>query len=269
MSAVLSWNYVPVNLWFKNAFGILDCVITSILHVWCTLFKVITLRKSCKDGTVQFSTPIHSHSFADAIDNIVFRHQDNSYWEPRIWDEKVITIWVALVDATVENGCMQMVKGGHRKGETASHTIGSSTTTWYTEMSEDVICSQLLDNAPLEEGVNKVTIPAKAGSILIFPGTTPHRSLNSFSDNIRWSCDFRLHPKVAARPGKSDLDWFYGLKDSLLLREDMRINPTFTPDFSQWADTDRTECQDAAKGVDVCGLLFGDLIITEAYLDVR
>eukprot|EP00041_Stephanoeca_diplocostata_P030764 m.939059 g.939059 ORF g.939059 m.939059 type:complete len:443 (+) comp23823_c1_seq9:90-1418(+) len=183
-------------------------------------------------------------------ETVVPWHQDNSYWEPRIWDEKVITIWVALVDATVENGCMQMVKGGHRKGETASHTIGSSTTTWYTEMSEDVICSQLLDNAPLEEGVNKVTIPAKAGSILIFPGTTPHRSLNSFSDNIRWSCDFRLHPKVAARPGKSDLDWFYGLKDSLLLREDMRINPTFTPDFSQWADTDRTECQDAAKGVD-------------------
>lgn len=54
---------------------------------------------------------------------------------------------------------------------------------------------------------DKVTIPAKAGSILIFPGTTPHRSLNSVSSNIRWSADFRLHRKTAARPGKTALDW--------------------------------------------------------------
>lgn len=113
---------------------------------------------------------------------------------------------------------MQMVRGGHRTGKTASHTIGSSTTTWYTETTEDVIAHELLDDTLLQEGINKITIPAKAGSILIFPGTTPHRSLNSISENIRWSCDFRLHPKTAARPGKTDLDWFYGLKDSLLLR---------------------------------------------------
>ena len=46
-------------------------------------------------------------------------------WEPRIWDEQVLTVWVALVDATVENGCMQMVRGGHRSGKTARHTIGT------------------------------------------------------------------------------------------------------------------------------------------------
>ena len=38
-------------------------------------------------------------------------------------------------------------------------------------------------------------LAGQAGSILIFPGTTPHRSLNSVSENIRWSCDFRLHRK--------------------------------------------------------------------------
>jgi phytanoyl-CoA hydroxylase len=39
-------------------------------------------------------------------ETVVPWHQDNSYWEPRVWDEKVFTVWVALVDATVENGCM-------------------------------------------------------------------------------------------------------------------------------------------------------------------
>ena len=39
-------------------------------------------------------------------ETVVPWHQDNSYWEPRIWDEKVFTVWVALVDAYKENGCM-------------------------------------------------------------------------------------------------------------------------------------------------------------------
>jgi len=63
-------------------------------------------------------------------ETVVPWHQDNSYWEPRIWDEQVLTVWVALVEATPENGCMQFVKGGHRTGKTGSHTIGTTTATW-------------------------------------------------------------------------------------------------------------------------------------------
>ena len=92
-----------------------------------------------------------------------------------------------------------------------------------------------------------VTVPATAGSIIIFPGTTPHRSLNSVSPNIRWSCDFRIHPATARRPGKSKLDWFYGLKDSLLLRE---AGKDIEPEWEGWANVDRTEVQDAGKGLD-------------------
>lgn len=32
----------------------------------------------------------------------------------------MLTVWVALVDATKENGCMQMLKKGHQSGKTAS-----------------------------------------------------------------------------------------------------------------------------------------------------
>jgi hypothetical protein len=141
---------------------------------------------------------------------------------------------------------MQMMKGGHKTGKTATHTIGTTTSTWYTEVSESTMAQELLGKTELVDGVDKVTVPCKAGGVLIFPGTTPHRSLNSFSKNIRWSCDFRLHPKVAARKGKGgDLDWFYGLKDSLLLREDPKVDPNYTPNFSEWATVDRTEVQDA------------------------
>eukprot|EP01051_Picozoa_sp_SAG22_P000907 SAG22_NODE_30_length_28348_cov_12.488584_4_plen_452_part_00 len=188
-------------------------------------------------------------------ETVVPWHQDNSYWEPRIWDEQVLTVWVALVDANRQNGCMQMLKKGHASGKTASHTIGTSTATWYTEATEAAMATELLGKQTLEDGVDKIVVEAKAGSVLIFPGTTPHRSLNSTSANIRWSTDFRLHPKTAKRPGStaSELDWFYGLKDSLLLRDSKdgaTVDPSFKPDWAAWAGVDRTEVQDAAKGKD-------------------
>jgi len=139
--------------------------------------------------------------------------------EPRTWDEQVFTVWVALVDATVENGCKQLIKGGHRNRKTATHTIGTTTSTWYTEVSESLVRKELMNKASLDSNEDIVTVPCKAGSILIFPGTMPHRSLNSFTNEIRWSCDFRLHAKIAKRQGRSELDWFFGLKESLLVRD--------------------------------------------------
>ena len=149
----------------------------------------------------------------------------------------MFTVWVAFVDATVENGCMQMIKGGHKKGKTATHTVGTTSSTWYTEVSESVIANELFNKESLNEKEDIVTMPCKAGSILIFPGTTPHRSLNSYANEVRWSADFRLHPKTTKRPGKSELDWFYGLKDSLLVRDGN--NPEYKPDWSSWANVDR------------------------------
>ena len=43
-------------------------------------------------------------------ETVVPLHQDNSYWEPRIWGEQVLTVWVALVDATEE----RCIFGDHR-----------------------------------------------------------------------------------------------------------------------------------------------------------
>ena len=199
-------------------------------------------------------------------ETVVPWHQDNSYWEPRVWDEKVLTVWAALVDAFPENGCMQMVKGGHKKGVTADHTIGSTTSTWYTEVSEETVAKQLFDKENLSEE-DKITIPAKAGSILIFPGLTPHRSLNSSSDKIRWSVDFRLHAKTAKRPGKSENDWFCGLKDALVVRDPSVDN--FVPDWASWAQIDRTAVQDAAIGGEIGELKEAfDPVVTGPWMDL-
>ena len=42
-------------------------------------------------------------------------HQDHPYW-PVIQPADLVSAWVALEDATIENGCMSMVRGSYRWG---------------------------------------------------------------------------------------------------------------------------------------------------------
>eukprot|EP00941_MAST-03F_sp_MAST-3F-sp1_P002569 g2569.t1 len=206
-------------------------------------------------------------------------HQDNSYWEPRIWDEHVLTVWVALVDSSTENGCMQYIKGGHLSGKTARHVIGKSTTTWYTELDMNTVATDLFDydscssdskvsskcKADIESRI--FTAEVSAGTAIIFPGTLPHRSLPSTSNQIRWSTDYRLHRAKTKRSGfsKNDksLDWFYGLKDSLMLQPK---KPT-AEEWEEWAAVDRTEVQDASMGNESKEIL-PDAVIIGPWMDL-
>ena len=40
-------------------------------------------------------------------------HQDSAYFEPFCDDHLIITVWVPLVDANVDNGCMYVIPGSH------------------------------------------------------------------------------------------------------------------------------------------------------------
>jgi len=178
-------------------------------------------------------------------ETVVPWHQDNSYWEPRVWNEPVITFWISLVDANRENGCMQFIRGGHQSGITATHSIGTTTKTWYTELSEETMKEELSPDLDI------VTAEVTAGTVIIFSGLIPHRSLNSVSNEIRWSTDFRLHPaRSAEKKGFSDspLDWFYAVKDSLKLVDSE--DEGYVPSFDEWANVDRTEQQDSSMGAE-------------------
>jgi ectoine hydroxylase-related dioxygenase (phytanoyl-CoA dioxygenase family) len=42
-------------------------------------------------------------------------HTDGEYWGVRLQPMEVITLWLAVDDSTVENGCMRVVDGSHRE----------------------------------------------------------------------------------------------------------------------------------------------------------
>ncbi len=109
-------------------------------------------------------------------------HQDKSYW-PGANANPVITVWIPLVDATPENGCLHIWPGTHRR-EVLSHHKETYSGTGYTE----------LDNVHLKDKIEEVSIPLKAGGAILFNDHCIHMSTPNKSNHIRWSVDLRYQP---------------------------------------------------------------------------
>ncbi|HNP36683.1 MAG TPA: phytanoyl-CoA dioxygenase family protein [Woeseiaceae bacterium] len=105
-------------------------------------------------------------------------HQDSTYiyTEP----ESCIGFWFALEGATLENGCMQFIPGGHRLPLKArNHRTADGT-----------LVTDVLDEEPWPE---ERRLPAEApiGTLVIFDGRAPHMSAANLSEHSRHA--YTLH----------------------------------------------------------------------------
>jgi phytanoyl-CoA hydroxylase len=99
-------------------------------------------------------------------------HQDHPYW-PIIQPADLVSAWMALEDATIENGCMWMVPGSHKWGAHKGGTIGTDPTDF----------RPLPDLAQLPPNVSVEPVPCevKKGDVmfhhcLTWHGSPPNRS---------------------------------------------------------------------------------------------
>ena len=92
-------------------------------------------------------------------------HQDNGYTyiEPQAY----LTCWIALTDATVDNGCPWVVTGGHLRGTLAHRP------------------SQLGFVCREQDGPEATPVEARAGSIVVFSSLTPHRTGPNTTKDVR------------------------------------------------------------------------------------
>ncbi len=124
--------------------------------------------------------PPASSSGTDAGFYNVPWHQDSGV----TWDEadgsNIITCWLALVDATVENGCMEVLPGVWKRGHLEHLAEGGTT-----------IRPDLL---PDGSEVAPRPVPVKKGGVVFMHRWTPHRSTPNYSDAVRWSLDLRFQP---------------------------------------------------------------------------
>ena len=118
-------------------------------------------------------------------EGVVPWHQDLGYLQPDAAETFMVNFWIPLVDATGENGCMEVIAGSHR-APLLEHERGMGPAGNF----KGVIDEQLPDG-------EHVLCPVRVGGVLLTQHKTMHRSLPNVSDHIRWSLDLRYsHPDL-------------------------------------------------------------------------
>lgn len=110
---------------------------------------------------------------------IVPWHQDSGYFAAACDQQLILTCWVPLVDATVENGCMQILPRTHT-GKVVEHRTGGNAG------------FLVIEDRDLPDDPRKaVTAACPRGGVVFMTNRTPHCSTPNYSDHIRWSIDLR------------------------------------------------------------------------------
>jgi ectoine hydroxylase-related dioxygenase (phytanoyl-CoA dioxygenase family) len=115
----------------------------------------------------------------DGLVSKVSWHQDNGVILPEADAATILTVWLPLTPATVENGCLQVIPGSHRSG--------------------------LESHCPSDRGVaipdrliatdRARPLPMTPGSVLLMTQRTVHSSLDNVTESeVRISADLRYQP---------------------------------------------------------------------------
>lgn len=103
-------------------------------------------------------------------------HQDRGVALENADETEMVTVWIAITDATPENGCLQVMPQAPDQ--------------------------HLLPHCPrLQTGIadgyidakGALPLPVKAGGVVLFHPLTPHASLTNTTDGFRWSFDIRFN----------------------------------------------------------------------------
>jgi phytanoyl-CoA hydroxylase len=104
-------------------------------------------------------------------------HQDSAYFEPYCDRSLVLTVWIPLVDANEENGCLWVIPRVHT-GAIALHRPAPDK------------AYLMIDEEHLPEGP-RVCCPVPKRGVLLLTNRTPHGSFENKTDIVRWSMDLR------------------------------------------------------------------------------
>ncbi len=102
-------------------------------------------------------------------------HQDRAVTLEEADETRMVTVWIAVTDATVENGCLQVIPGSHR-GDMLLHCPNDG---------------HVAIPAALMQGRQAKPLPVGAGGVVLFHPLTIHGSLVNRTPGLRWSFDIR------------------------------------------------------------------------------
>jgi len=105
-------------------------------------------------------------------------HQDSGYFDPYCDEDLIVTVWLPLVDADEENGCLHLMPRVHRGGVLRHRNNEAGT---YLVIAPEEIQGQ----------GESIAVPVRKGSVLLLTNRTPHASFANRTQKIRWSMDIR------------------------------------------------------------------------------
>lgn len=114
-------------------------------------------------------------------------HQDNAVLTQDADATSVLTVWIPLVDSTIENGCLIVLPKSHRWSQPQGQPIAQHCPRGHGVLE---IPNHLIE--PHRQQV--VRLPVKRGGILIFHRRLMHASLPNMTDDLRSSLDLRYQP---------------------------------------------------------------------------
>jgi phytanoyl-CoA hydroxylase len=118
------------------------------------------------------------------IGGVIHWHQDATYFFSS--PISVVTLWFAVEDANLQNGCLQVKAGG---SDTPLREI-------FTRDKEDNTALKTLDTLPWPLDEEASALEVKKGSLVVFDGLLPHFSAPNLSDESRHA--FTLHVTCAS-----------------------------------------------------------------------
>ena len=103
-------------------------------------------------------------------------HQDRAVALEEADQTRMVTVWIAITEATVENGCLQV------QPKAPDQAILPHCPRKQTGIADGFV-----------DAARAIPLPVKAGGVVLFHPLTPHASRVNQTDGFRWSFDIRYN----------------------------------------------------------------------------
>jgi phytanoyl-CoA hydroxylase len=180
-----------------------------------------------------------SSAASDGLNSKIPWHQDNGVILPEADVATILTVWMPLNDATIENGCLQVLPRSHR-GALEPHCPGPRG----AEIPERLLARE-----------QALSVPMRAGSVLLMHQRTVHCSLdNATTDQVRMSLDLRYQPigQPTGRPAFPGFVTRSTARPETVLRDSTVWDATWLATRAQLAEDAMPAFNRWQAGVGVC-----------------
>lgn len=161
------------------------------LHVLTPAFRKVTFSEQIKNAisSLGYDDPVITQSMyifkQPRLGGAVLPHQDATYLytEPSL---KVMGVWIALEDTTLDNGCLQFIPGSHKDGIYGDYRMVRN------PESEGPRCIHIGEKHSFSED-KFVAEPIKKGSMIFIDGLVVHSSKKNTSAKSRHIYTFHIY----------------------------------------------------------------------------